>query len=401
MRLWILRLPMTSEPVYVTGIGCVLPGATGETELAALLRRPGSQVNPSPAGCPYPLASVGDFDSSPWIRPLKARRMNRIGIMATAAAHLALQSANLSAEGARSETTGIALGTGLGCTLSIDEFFRQMLTAGPNLADPAVFATSIPNAIASQVALALKIAGPNVTVSQREVSGEAALLLGADWIKSGRAERVLVGGADEFSNLLPQHLAGLGQVATAGRSCCPFDRESTGAAVGEGVTFLMLEGRGGAARARARLSAGILLGVPFPGDEVDSSGRALRECIRICLKESGTRPDLVVSGASGDRDLDLAHARALTMRGGARPPWITAPKSIFGESLSSGVLAAAIGVIALTDRTAPGIAGLGDALPECEGLHLLRAPETGLEVSTVIVAGSAAGGTAAALVLQP
>lgn len=388
---------MNGEPVYITGIGCVLPGATGEAELRTLLVRPGSQVNLSPPDCGSPLASIGEFDSSRWIRPLKARRMNRIGILATAAAHLAAQSAGIADE-ALPETTGLVLGTGLGCTLSVDDFFRQMLIDGPNLANPAVFSTSIPNAIASQVAMNLSIQGPNVTVSQREVSGEIALLLGMDWVRSGRARRVLVGGADEFSSFLPHHLAGLGQVAFLGEPTCPFDATSTGTAVGEGVTFLVLEGRAGAARAKARLMVGAGLGTPIQGEVVDRSGTALSECIQSVVEET---PGLVVCGASGDRNLDLAHAHALVELAAGRELPITAPKSIFGESLSSGVLATAIGVIALTAGIAPGIPGLGDAIPECQGLHLLRAPETDLDLSSVLIAGTAAGGTAAAIVIGP
>ncbi len=385
-----------SEPVYVTGIGCVLPGATGEAQLKAVLGRSDSLARPSTLGCDSKAASIGEFDPSPWIRPIARRRMNRIGILATAGAHLALESAGIDIAELVPETTGIALGTGLGCTQSIDDFFRQMMIDGRALANPAIYPTSVPNAIASQVALNLKIGGPNVTVSQREVSGEAALLLGVDWIRSGRAKRVLVGGADELSPLLPQHLTGLGQVAGARDPSCPFDRLSAGAAVGEGVTFLLLEGREGKPRTRARVTAGALLGSPVPADTVDRSGLALYQCI----EEVGSRIDLVVCGASGYRDLDLAHAQALRKLPGGSEPLITAPKSIFGESLSCGVLAAAIAVIALSQGTAPGIAGLGEALDECDGLHLLRAPRTDLAISTALVAGSASGGAAAAVVLQ-
>ncbi len=391
---------MMSEPVYITGIGCVLPGATGHAELRTLLGLPDSQVDRAPPDCTSPLAAIGEFDSSRWVRPIKARRMNRIGLLATVAAHLALESAGIPDDGHLPETTGIALGTGLGCTRSIDEFFRQTLVDGPDLANPAIFSTSIPNAIASQVAMRLSIRGPNVTVSQREVSGEIALLLGMDWIRSGRAERVLVGGADEFSNFLPQHLAGLGQVAASGEPSCPFDQRSTGAAVGEGVTFLLLEGSGGKERRRARVTAGAMLGTPVPGETVDRSGTALRACIEDCRAESQASPGLVVCGASGDRDLDLAHARALRDFPGGEPPLITAPKGMFGESISSGVLAAAVGVIALTEAVAPGLPDLQDAIPECHGMNLPRAPTEDLELSSVLIAGIASGGAAAAIVLE-
>ncbi len=385
-----------SEPVYVTGIGCVLPGATGEAQLKAVLGRSDSLVRPSTLGCDSRAAAIGDFDPSPWIRPIARRRMNRIGILATAAAHLALESAGIGVTELRPETTGIALGTGLGCTQSVDEFFRELMVEGRALANPAIYSTAVPNAIASQVALRLKLGGPNVTISQREVSGEAALLLGADWIRSGRAKRVFVGGADELSPLQPQHLASLGRIAGARDPSCPFDCSSTGAAVGEGVTFLLLEGREGEPRARARVTAGALLGSPVPADTVDGSGIALGQCI----EEAGGKIDLVVCGASGYRDLDLAHAHALRNLPGGTEPLITAPKSIFGESLSSGVLAAAIAAIALSQGTAPGIVGLGEALGECDGLHLLRAPQTDLEISTALVVGAASGGAAAAVVLQ-
>ena len=209
------------ERVFVTGAGVIVPERppermTIEREVFA--------------------ACVDSPDPDGRLPARRKRRMNRVGIMAAAAALRALDDAGIDADDCRD--FGICVGTGLGCTQSMDDFFTQIVTADPALASPAIFPNGIPNAIASQVALLLRLGGPNATLSAREISGEIAIATAADWVRSGRASRVLAGGADELTANLVNYAAALG----------------LGGPLAEGAAFLVLEGEKARSRAKAEVA---------------------------------------------------------------------------------------------------------------------------------------------------
>jgi act minimal PKS ketosynthase (KS/KS alpha) len=352
--------------VLVTGIGCVMPGAAGRAEFVRALEEGESRLVPDPEGRDLNVALVETADPEKRVPIGKRRRMNRVGLFATAAALDALADAGLGKADLDPERTGIVVGTGLGCSASVGELYREVLRLGPADANPAIFPTGVPNAIASQVALVLALGGPNVTVSQREVSGEAALALGAEWIRDARADRVLVGGVDELTDHLADYLTGLGVAAPSGAAVRPFAEVSAGAGVGEGAMFLVLEGDGASGRAMARIRGWSIRATPVGTSCLDGSGDSLAEAISACVFEP---PSLVVAGANGHRPTDLAHLVGID-RGlsGADVPAL-AIKEQFGESLSRGVAAAA-------------------------------AASLRVEEGSILVAGTAHGGTSVALVLD-
>jgi hypothetical protein len=56
--------------------------------------------------------------------------------------------------------------------------------------------------LASQIALDINATGLNLTISQRDISFEAALANGMEQLEAGRVDLMLVGGADELTPLL-------------------------------------------------------------------------------------------------------------------------------------------------------------------------------------------------------
>ncbi len=88
--------------------------------------------------------------------------------------------------------------------------------------------------------------GPVLTVSTACTSGTVALGLAADLIELGRAERVLVVGADALCRTTVFGFGVLG--AASPTPCRPFDVERSGMSVGEGAAALVLERVEGARR---------------------------------------------------------------------------------------------------------------------------------------------------------
>src|SRR5258706_9424354 len=97
------------------------------------------------------------------------------------------------------ERTGILLGTGSAGAGPLTEFERQMVVESPEAASPFLFPNTVANAPASQVALELKIKGPNVTITQKDPAPLNALFYGRMLLADERADAFLVGAADEWN----------------------------------------------------------------------------------------------------------------------------------------------------------------------------------------------------------
>ena len=93
-------------------------------------------------------------------------------------------------------TVGVFLGSGLGNTADIVPLAEGVLHPDKPWASPMAFAGCVGNAAAFHVARTLDLNGPNVTVSQEEVSFEAALQEALLALATGGIDHALVGGVD-------------------------------------------------------------------------------------------------------------------------------------------------------------------------------------------------------------
>lgn len=123
---------------------------------------------------------------------LRAKRMPRIDRMSMVVAKQAIERA-----GVPTETMGLVLGTGYGGLQATVDFLEGIAARGPAFGSPTAFHESVHHAASGQISIALKIKGPSLTCSSRDIAGEAALKAGLDLIALGRLEHVLVISADE------------------------------------------------------------------------------------------------------------------------------------------------------------------------------------------------------------
>ncbi|MSP56306.1 MAG: hypothetical protein EXR69_11995 [Myxococcales bacterium] len=220
---------------------------------------------------------------------------------------------------------GVYMGTGLGNTEAAVPLGEGIIHAGRPWCSPMAFAGSVGNAAAFYVARSLGLAGSNVTVSQEQVSFEAALLEATLALRAGLVDLALVGSVDVLDpTRIEEYLARLGVAAAEGGT----------PAAGSGWVLLGFEGSGPTLDEVSVGVVGDLLdGVPdgatvLPGAGVkDDAGSArlgyapaeTRLCasaaaLRIVEVLDGTEP---VARSPSDASL-LAHvnrtARGLTAR---------------------------------------------------------------------------------------
>jgi hypothetical protein len=120
----------------------------------------------------------------------KVKRLPRVDRMALQVARLAL---------GQTAPDGLALvaGTHYGGLSATVDFLEGLATRGPAFGSPTAFHQSVHHSPAGQVSISLKLTGPTLTCSAREITGEAALRAGVDLLRMKRCEKVLVLCADE------------------------------------------------------------------------------------------------------------------------------------------------------------------------------------------------------------
>lgn len=111
---------------------------------------------------------------------------------------------------------GVYLGSGLGNVVDIIPLAEGILDPARRWSSPIAFAGCVGNAAAFYVARALELDGPNVTVSQEELSFEGALLEAVLALGAGRVDRALVGGVDVLSGEPEAHRPRVGAVGVDG-----------------------------------------------------------------------------------------------------------------------------------------------------------------------------------------
>ena len=269
------------------------------------------------------------LDALPEAVRARAARAERVTQLVLAAAGRALVAAGLDAtDGEPRPRLGVVLGTAFGCFLTNAAYERRLLEGGPAAASPRLFAATVSNAAAGELAIAYLLGGPSVTLTAGAASGLVALGHAADLVRAGHADAVVAGGADALDDDLRRWLA------AGGLDC--------GRAPAEGASLVVLEH---AERARGRAVLGTVEGVgagfePDPAGE--GAGAGLAAAVATALEEAGLLPSevrVVVSAAPPA----LAGLERPAL-GGLEPRTIVRPKDTLGETFGAagtlGLLAA-------------------------------------------------------------
>ncbi len=353
---------LSSEPIFITGLGTLGAWGGGSERLAAALAAgaPLAVVVDRAAGYHRAggarrAALVPPGQLAGWLSPAESRRMSPPSKLAVAASRMALRCAGL--EGA-DPRTAVVIATAFGPSTNTEALLKQILFECPEAASPSLFMESVANAPAAQIAIALQARGASVTLCQREAGPLLALGAGAAQIAAGRAGQVLAGAVDEMTPLLHALLDRFGALAQEGEDgrelARPFDRRRDGFLAAEGATVALLESAAGVAGRRGPGGGGALARVLAWGSAFDPTAppsgwghgeRPLARALRRTLERAGLTPgdvDLVVSGAAGSRDGDRLEAALLraAWEGAPLPP-VAAPKGVTGE-YGGGHLAAAV-----------------------------------------------------------
>ena len=209
--------------VTVQGIGAVGGFGCGAESLALAPGAPGALAIPWGEGTREIPAFLAATDPLERFVPRRAlRRVDHFSRMALLGAYLALEDAGRTPEG-----LALVVASGYGPTATTFSLIDSMIQDGDACTSPIHFAASLHNTPAAHIGIFMGITGPCLTISGFEDMVPSALMAARLLLAEGRAERVLVGAVDEFSELMAYLWA----------------RSAPGPVAGEGAAFLLLSAR--------------------------------------------------------------------------------------------------------------------------------------------------------------
>lgn len=369
-----------SDSIVVTGLGFVSPLGTGTEEVWRNWSggeggvRPLAKDDPRLARGvdPVALPEVGraglvrGFQPKDHIRSSHLRRMDWCSRMLVASATQAVRDAGLPIESdAERARTALVFGSCFGNQRETQKYMERVLRRGPAAGQPILFPNLVLNAAGGYAAIELGLQGPNLSVSDHEVSGEIAVATAADLLRAEVCDQVIVGGADEFGSLYLGALRERRLLAPGSAPSAPRPDARLGQIVpGEGAAAMVLE-RAGAANARgvegyAELTDARTVAIeagPYEAPEPSAAARRMVDGIDLGAR----RVSAVLGGANGSRPrdaLDQAVVDELARRQSVAPGCVRID-SLVGDWPARGAFTAALACLALRQGRVPGIESNG------------------------------------------
>lgn len=237
------------------------------------------------------------------------------------------------------------------------------------------------NAMPAWIGMHYNIEGPNFTTSSACSSSAFAVALGYDTIKSGRADMMIVGGADSIIN--KEEIEGFNEIYALSvqnekpeKASCPFSKNRDGFIIGEGAGMLILESEESAIARGAKVYAE-MVDYAFTNESYNimapkADGEGMAETIELALKNAGiSKDDVSYINAHGTSTMlnDLYETQAIKKVFGERAYKIpvSSTKSMTGHTIgAAGAIESIISVLAIHDGVIPPTINYDEPDPELD-----------------------------------
>jgi 3-oxoacyl-[acyl-carrier-protein] synthase II len=403
--------------VVVTGLGAVTPLGIGvdETWRAALEGRSGVAPITAFDVSEYPVRFAAEVKGELDLGDLsvkEARRLDRVISLALVAAREALAQAGLEIGDANRERVGVAIGSGIGGLITLQDSIRALTRSGPRRVQPFTIPMAICNMTSGYVAIRHGIHGPNLCHVSACATGAHSIGEAARAIARGDVDAMVAGGTE--APICEVGLAGFASMRALStrndapeRASRPFDRERDGFVMGEGAGVLVLESLE-SAQARGARPLCELRGYGASADaahiaQPTENAEGAQRCMRSALADAGLAPsdvDYLNAHATSTPAGDVSEARAIRAVFGdhAARLAVSATKSMTGHLLgAAGAVEALLCVRTIETGQIPPTINLETPDPECELDHVANKARR-QDVRVALSNSFGFGGTNAALV---
>ena len=348
------------EPIYITGAGVASAIGIGKAETLAALQNGQSGIRAirylksSHQDLPVGEVQLSNDELAERLGLGDSRRYTRTALIGKLALMEALQEAGLDSE-ALDEVHFIS-GTTVGGMDRREQIYAQEPGCGREIAE---IATHNCASCTEMIAEGLGDFASMATLSTACSSATNAIITGANMLRCGLAEIVVVGGAECLSLF---HLNGFNALMILDHQPCrPFDRDRAGLNLGEGAAYLVMETAASAQR-RGLTPKFVLSGYANTCDAFHQTasspeGEGAFLAMRAALATAGLKPEdiqYINAHGTGTPNNDESEGKAIIRLFGEHYPPVSSTKSFTGHTTSaSGSIEAVFCLLALEHQFLP------------------------------------------------
>ncbi len=402
--------------VVITGIGLTTPIGCSLDEVSRGLREDRSGVRPQPEWDAIGHLATRLAGQVTGVRLAgkdrkKIRSMGRVARLALTATEQAIEDAGLEEDELSHPRTGLAYGSTHGSSSAYVDFARPLFAhdSFEGLSSTS-FLKFMSHTCAANLAQYYGVQGRVVTTCAACVSGSQAIGAGLEAIRSGKADVMICGGAEE----LHWTHAGVFDImyATSTRynerpseSPRPFDAARDGLVIAEGAGTIILEDYERARRRGAHVHAELLgYGTNCDGTHVTNpSADGMAAVVRLGLEDAGVSADAIEyvnAHATATEVGDIAESHAMHAVFGDRTP-VSSVKGFMGHSLGAcGAIEVGLCVAMMRDGFLAPTKNLDEVDPRCAPLDYILGSPREARPTLVMSNNFAFGGINTSLVLQ-
>ncbi|MFO0873848.1 MAG: beta-ketoacyl-ACP synthase II [Phycisphaerales bacterium] len=363
-----------SRRVVVTGLGIVCPVGNDVSTAWRAMREGRSGIGRITSFAQTPdwtvtiAGEVRDWDSTVAVDPKEAKRMDRFCILGLGAATEAARDCGIDFESGPMERRGVAIGSGIGGIITIEEGHAKLLQTGPRKISPFTVPRLMVNACAGNVSIRFNLKGANICTATACATGSHAIGAAFHMIQRGDADVMLAGGSEAaVSPLCIGSFAAMKALSTRNdeptKASRPFDRDRDGFVLSEGAAVVVLEELEQARKRGARIHAEVLgfgssgdaFHIAAPQDNGDGARRAMEAALRDARLPKESVGYINAHGTSTPLG-DAAEVRAVEAMFGPHATRLamSSTKSMTGHALgAAGGIESVATVLAIRDGVLP------------------------------------------------
>jgi 3-oxoacyl-[acyl-carrier-protein] synthase-1 len=398
--------------VVVTGMGIVSSIGNNTQEVLASLREAKSGV--VRAEKYNELGFRCQVHGAPTLNPEEAidrRAMRFLGGGAAwnhVAMEQAMRDAGLAESDISNERTGIIMGSGGPSTRAIVEAADIARTKGPKRVGPFAVPKAMSSTASATLATWFKIKGVNYSISSACATSNHCIGNATEIIQLGKQDMIFAGGSEELDWTLSVLFDAMGAMSskyndtpqTASRA---YDVDRDGFVIAGGAGVLVLEELDHAKARGAKIYAEVAgYGATSDGfDMVAPSGEGAVRCMKMAL--AGVQPpvDYINPHATSTPIGDLKEIEAIREVFGAKPPPISATKSLTGHSLgAAGAQEAIYSLLMMNNGFICESANIVNLDPAFADMPIVRERRDNVTLGCVLSNSFGFGGTNASVVFK-
>jgi 3-oxoacyl-[acyl-carrier-protein] synthase II len=373
--------------VVITGIGLVTPVGIGRAETWEGLLAGKSGAGPislfdASAYRVRIAAEVKGWDGTRFVEKKKLKEMDRFIEFACGAAQIAIKDSQLELTDEERNEAGCFIGVGLGGLLTLEKTKQTILEKGPQKVSPYSIPGIIANLAAGQVSMMYGLKGPSYCNTSACSSGAHALGEAFEWIRRGRTQIMVTGGAE--ATVTPVGIGGFEAMFALSRrneepekASRPFDKARDGFLCGEGSGVLVLESLERAKKRGAKIYAEVTgYGASSDANHLTQPaphGEGAQRSMRMALKDAQLNPEQIdylnahgTSTPVGDIAETEAMIEVFKDHALGKKLWVSSTKSMMGHLLgAAGAVESAVCALAISEGKVPPTINLTDPDPAC------------------------------------